>query len=111
MQRTLAVPSYIQNAPDWTPGQTSRAKAYRSILFRRIGGKYCRERSSDLRDSYRMVLEHNVLDEEPRSVVVIGAGLSGLQAANRLSQHFPDIVVLEASSQISGRIRQVDLHW
>ncbi|CAK0783395.1 hypothetical protein CVIRNUC_006594 [Coccomyxa viridis] len=55
-----------------------------------------------------MVLEHNVLDEEPRSVVVIGAGLSGLQAANRLSQHFPDIVVLEASSQIGGRIRQVD---
>ena len=53
-----------------------------------------------------MVLEHSV-DEEFRSVVIIGAGLSGLQAANRLSQQFLDILLLEASSHIGGRIRQV----
>ena len=62
---------------------------------------------SHLSDSYRMVLEHSLVDEELCSVVVIGAGLSGLQAARTLSQHFPDIVVVEASSQVGGRIRQV----
>ena len=56
-----------------------------------------------------MVVDHSIVDEEVRSVVVIGAGLSGLQAANKLSQQFSDVVVVEASSQIGGRIRQVRL--
>ena len=56
-----------------------------------------------------MVLEHSPINEEVCSVVVIGAGLSGLQAARSLSQQFPDIVVVEASSQVGGRIRQVKI--
>ena len=54
-----------------------------------------------------MILEHSPIDEEVCSVVVVGAGLSGLQAARTLSQQFPDIVVVEASSHTGGRIRQV----
>lgn len=44
------------------------------------------------------------------SVVVIGAGLSGLQAARTLSKAFPDLLVVEASEHIGGRVRQVQLH-
>ena len=54
-----------------------------------------------------MVLAQGVVNEKLCSVVVVGAGLSGLQAAKGLSQHFPDIVVVEASCQAGGRIRQV----
>ena len=43
------------------------------------------------------------------SVVVIGAGLSGLQAAQSLSKHFNDVAVLEASEHVGGRVRQVKL--
>ena len=43
------------------------------------------------------------------SVVVIGAGLSGLQAAQSLSKHFSDVIVVEASHHVGGRVRQVEL--
>ena len=41
------------------------------------------------------------------SVAVIGAGLAGLQAARDLKTRFPDILVLEASDCVGGRIQQV----
>ncbi len=43
------------------------------------------------------------------SVVVIGAGLSGLQAAQSLCTSFPDVVVVEASDHIGGRVREVEI--
>lgn len=42
------------------------------------------------------------------SVVVIGAGLSGLQAARTLSNPFPDLLIVEASEHIGGRVREVN---
>lgn len=46
---------------------------------------------------------------QPR-VVVIGAGLAGLAAARALlEQGFTDVTVLEASSQIGGRVQSVRL--
>ncbi|MFI7584968.1 NAD(P)/FAD-dependent oxidoreductase [Kocuria sp. M1N1S27] len=38
-------------------------------------------------------------------VVVVGAGLAGLQCARLLEQHGLDVLVLEASDEVGGRIR------
>ena len=38
-------------------------------------------------------------------VVVVGAGLAGLQCARLLEQHGLDVVVLEASDGVGGRVR------
>ncbi|EIE19221.1 amine oxidase [Coccomyxa subellipsoidea C-169] len=40
------------------------------------------------------------------SIVVIGAGLSGLQAANKLVEKYPDLLLVEASSRLGGRVQQ-----
>ncbi|KAK3272903.1 hypothetical protein CYMTET_18830 [Cymbomonas tetramitiformis] len=45
---------------------------------------------------------------ESCSVAVIGAGIAGVQAAQALCKHFPDVVVLEASDRIGGRVNQVE---
>jgi monoamine oxidase len=45
--------------------------------------------------------------EEFHSVVVVGAGISGLYAAQLLRRQFPDILVVEAQDRIGGRIMQV----
>ena len=42
---------------------------------------------------------------ERRDVVVVGAGLAGLAAARQLSVHGLDVVVLEASDAVGGRVR------
>jgi monoamine oxidase len=42
-------------------------------------------------------------------VLVIGAGLAGLQAALLLEDAGVDVMVLEASGQVGGRVRTVDL--
>jgi len=39
--------------------------------------------------------------------VVVGAGVAGLQAARQLLPGFPDLLVLEASHRIGGRVKQV----
>lgn len=41
-------------------------------------------------------------------VVIIGAGLSGLQAAKSLLNKYPDLLVVEASSNLGGRVQQVN---
>lgn len=41
------------------------------------------------------------------SVVIVGAGLSGLQAANELLSKYPDLLLVEASSRVGGRVQQV----
>ena len=40
-------------------------------------------------------------------VVVIGAGLAGLYAAQELQKRFTDVLLVEASAQVGGRIQQV----
>ena len=40
-------------------------------------------------------------------IVIVGAGLAGLQAANNLITKFPDLLLVEASSRLGGRIQQV----
>jgi len=48
------------------------------------------------------------MEEERRSVVVIGAGLAGLRCAQLLKPHYPDVLVVEASDEgIGGRVKQV----
>lgn len=44
---------------------------------------------------------------EYRSVIVIGAGASGLFAAKTLRPRFPDVLILEAQAHAGGRINQV----
>lgn len=47
-------------------------------------------------------------EEEPKySIVVVGAGIAGLAAAKELSKCFPDVLVVEASDRLGGRIKQV----
>lgn len=51
----------------------------------------------------------SALASEPRKVVIIGAGLAGLQAALLLKQAgIDDIVVLEGSKRIGGRVFTAD---
>ena len=42
---------------------------------------------------------------EQHDVVVVGAGLAGLAAARQLSIHGADVLVLEASDDVGGRVR------
>ncbi len=39
-------------------------------------------------------------------VVVVGAGLAGLYAARELRKRFVDVLLVEASAQVGGRIQQ-----
>ena len=41
------------------------------------------------------------------SVIIIGAGITGLHAAQLLKQQYPDLLVVEAQDRIGGRIKQV----
>ncbi|KAJ9516342.1 hypothetical protein QJQ45_001045 [Haematococcus lacustris] len=45
--------------------------------------------------------------ESYHSVVVVGAGISGLYAAHLLKAQFPDLLVVEAQDSIGGRIKQL----
>ncbi len=49
--------------------------------------------------------------EEFHSVVVIGAGISGMYAAQLLRRQYPDLLVVEAQDRIGGRIMQVSRHF
>lgn len=41
---------------------------------------------------------------EPKKVIVVGAGISGLRAAAVLKRHGCEVVILEARDRIGGRI-------
>lgn len=41
------------------------------------------------------------------TVIVAGAGIAGLAAARALLPSFPDLLVVEASDHLGGRIEQV----
>ena len=48
---------------------------------------------------------------EPQQVVVIGAGLAGLAAAYELKQAGQNVVVLEQSDRVGGRVRTIRGHF
>lgn len=41
------------------------------------------------------------------SVVIIGGGIAGLRAASVLLKEYPDLLLVEASPRIGGRVQQV----
>ncbi len=47
------------------------------------------------------------------TAMVVGAGVAGLTAARTLQKHGADVLVVEASDVVGGRIKQVDgiLPW
>lgn len=47
------------------------------------------------------------MSESYHSVVIVGAGITGLYAAQLLKHQFPDLAVIEAQDRIGGRIKQV----
>lgn len=54
------------------------------------------------------------MQDERATVVVVGAGVAGLTAANRLRQlGIEDVLVVEAADHVGGRIKQVEgvLPW
>jgi monoamine oxidase len=56
------------------------------------------------------------MSRRPSRVVVIGAGIAGLAAANALRDQLVDVVVVEARDRVGGRIWTVDgvdlgAHW
>eukprot|EP00877_Chromochloris_zofingiensis_P015153 jgi/Chrzof1/9892/Cz04g19260.t1 len=54
---------------------------------------------------FQAVMVSNV--ESHHTVVIVGAGLSGLYAAQVLQRHVPDVLVVEAQDRVGGRIQQV----
>ena len=42
------------------------------------------------------------------SLVVVGAGFSGLYAARLLRKQFPDLLIVEADNRIGGRVRPLE---
>ena len=42
------------------------------------------------------------------SLVVVGAGFSGLYAARLLRKQFPDLLVVEADNRIGGRVKPLE---
>jgi hypothetical protein len=49
------------------------------------------------------------MEDRQYSCIVVGAGLSGLYAAQQLKRFVPDVLVVEAHSDIGGRVRQVSM--
>ena len=43
-------------------------------------------------------------------VLIVGAGLAGIQAGRRLSRRFDDFIILEGQNDIGGRIKNVPFH-
>lgn len=53
---------------------------------------------------YSIILTVNCDDEQP-SVIIVGAGASGIAAASKLMQNgFKNVKILEAEDRIGGRI-------
>ena len=46
--------------------------------------------------------------EEPDKVFIIGAGISGLIAAKTLEEKGHEVVVLEQSNEVGGRLKTID---
>jgi len=51
------------------------------------------------------LLQESFMEPDEFDVVVVGAGIAGLSAANRLTEHGVSCIVLEAHSWIGGRMR------
>lgn len=49
--------------------------------------------------------EEEVIKPGGKTVIVIGAGISGLAAAKRLKQHGFTVIILEAQEKVGGRLR------
>lgn len=44
------------------------------------------------------------------SVIIVGAGISGLTAARDLIEQYPDLLIVEASCCTGGRVKEVQDH-
>lgn len=98
-----------------TSASTYASPSVQIVTSRTIGmltrKAHCTISSNSSKPSPPLVVTHRssvqAKMESYHTVAVIGAGLSGLYAAQLLKAQVPDVVVLEAQDRIGGRVKQV----
>jgi monoamine oxidase len=55
-------------------------------------------------------IPYHAMTEEYHSIVIVGAGMTGLYASRILSKLNKDVIVVEAQDHVGGRVKQIEGH-